>query len=320
MRSYQVIVLGGGPGGLTAGLYASRGGLHTLVLEKQMPGGQVATTDRIENYPCCAGGISGTQLMSQIEAQAKSFGLESESAEVLGLSLEGETKVVHTDRGDFEAGAIIIATGAHPATLGVPREDEFRSRGVSYCATCDGPFYRDKVVAVVGGGDSAIQEAIYLSRLVAEVVVVHRRDSLRAADVLQQRAFANPKIRFLWNKTAEAVQGADSVEGLALRDTITGERSLLPVDGVFVFVGQRPNASFLDSALELDAQGYIITDEEMRTNVPGVFAAGDVRHKSLRQMVTATADGAIAANSSDLYLEEQEASRLDPLQPVVPLG
>lgn len=300
---HQVIILGGGPAGLTAGLYASRAGLRTLLLEREMLGGQVATTDLIENYPCCPEGISGPQLMALIEGQARRFGLAIDTGEALALIPGEGVHTVRTDRGDFTAQAVIIATGARPATLGVPGEEEFRSRGVSYCATCDGPFYRGRVVAVIGGGDSAVQEAIYLSRFASRVVLVHRRDSLRAQSVLQERAFANPKIEFVWNTLVEAVEGGDTVERLALRNSQSGERWHLPVDGVFVFVGQRPNTDFVRGVLELDPQGYIITDEEMRTSLPGVFAAGDVRRKSLRQMVTAAGDGAIAANSADEYIQ-----------------
>jgi len=300
--SYEVIVLGGGPGGLTAGLYASRAGLRTLLLEKQVPGGQVATTDLIENYPCCPEGISGSELMARITAQARRFGLQTENAAVQGLTIDGDVRVVHTDRGDFQARAVIIATGAHPAMIGVPGEEKFRSRGVSYCATCDGPFYRDRTVAVVGGGDSAVQEALFLARFAAKVVIIHRRETLRATAVLQERAFANPKIEFLWNRTVAAIEGGDAVERLILQDTRTGVESALAVDGVFVYVGQRPNTGFLRGVVALDPQGYILTDEEMRTNVPGILAAGDVRRKTLRQMVTATGDGAVAAHSADLYL------------------
>lgn len=301
--TYQVLIIGGGPGGLTAGLYASRAGLKTLLLERQMTGGQVATTDLIENYPGAPEGTSGPELMATIENQARRFGLQTDTADVLGISLDGDLKIVHTDRGDYRAKTVIISTGAHPATLDVPGEAEYRSRGVSYCATCDGFFFRDKVVAVIGGGDSAVQEALYLARFAARVVVVHRRDSLRASGVLRRRAFAEPKISFLWNKEVTAIEGGALVERLALRDTQTGEVSTLPVDGVFVYVGQRPNTKALAGLVALDERGYVITDEEMRTNVPGIFAAGDVRRKCLRQMITAASDGAIAANSADLYLE-----------------
>lgn len=300
---YQVAVLGGGPAGLTAGMYAARAGLRTILLEKQMLGGQVATTDLIENYPCCPEGVSGAHLMAQVEGQARRFGLEIEIGEALGLSLHGDLKVLHTDNGDLQAQTLIIATGAHPATLGVPGEEELRSRGVSYCATCDGPFYRGKVVGVIGGGDSAVQEAIYLTRFASRVVVIHRRDALRAQAVLQQRAFANPKIEFLWHTTVEAFVGGDTIDHLLLRNVLTGEGSRLQVDGAFVYVGQRPNTDFLRGVVALDARGFIYTDEEMCTNVAGIFAAGDVRVKAFRQMVTAASDGAIAANAADHYLE-----------------
>lgn len=298
----DVIVLGGGPAGLTAGLYAARAGRRTLLLERGVPGGQVATTELIENYP---GGTatSGPALMAQVEEQARRFGVEIVTAEVAGLTTQDGIHVLHTDVGDWRTRTLIIATGAHPARLGVEGEDIYRGQGVSYCATCDGPFFRNEVVAVVGGGDSAIQEADYLTRFAREVVVIHRRDNLRAARALQERAFANPRIRFVWNQMVERVAGNGRMEKLVLRDVQTGERSELAAGAVFVYVGMHPNTEFLRGVVELDEQGYVITDEEMRTSVPGIFAAGDVRRKSFRQMVTATADGAIAANSADHYLQ-----------------
>lgn len=304
LEVYDTVIIGGGPAGLTAGLYAARAGLKTVILEMAIPGGQAATTERIENYPGFVEGISGAELTSRMAEQALRFGAKTVTAEVTGVELEGETKLVNTFDGDFAARTIIVATGARSSQLGVPGEAEYTGRGVSYCATCDGPFYRDLPIAVIGGGDSAIEEALYLTRFASKVTVVHRRDQLRATKVLQERAFANPKVEFRWNSVVDSIRGGDFVESIQLRDVKAGSETSLAVSGVFLYVGLQPNTAFLRGKVQLDVQGYVITDERTATNVPGVFAAGDVRAKPLRQVASAVADGALAAVMADHYLHE----------------
>ncbi len=299
---YDTLIIGGGPGGLTAGLYAARAGLSVALLEKGLPGGQISTTFRVENYPGFPEGIGGPELGSVIEQQAAHFGVQIVLTEVTGVELGGQIKLVGATNGDYRGWTVIVATGANPAALNVPGEEQLRGKGVSYCATCDGAFFRGKDVAVVGGGDAAVEEALFLTRLARKVTIVHRRDALRATKVAQDRAFADPKIEFRWDTVVDEILGQDEVRGLALRNVKTGARSELAVEGVFIYVGMRPNTQFLGGQLAMDAQGYIITNEEMETNVPGVFAVGDVRRKRLRQVVTAVADGAIAATAADVYL------------------
>lgn len=303
-QRYDLIIIGGGPAGLTAGLYAARARLNALLIERGIPGGQAAVTSHIENYPGFPEGIDGPELGQRIKEQASNFGLEFLTAEVSSVALDGDRKLVHTDQGTFQAKTLIIATGTQNATLGVPGEQEWKGRGVSYCATCDGAFFRDKTVAVVGGGDSAIDEALFLTRFAKEVIVIHRRDALRATKILQDRAFANPKIRFQWNSVVEEILGQDTVQRVVVRNVKTGQKTTLPVDGVFIYIGLKPNTAFLGDLLRLDERGYILTNEEMETNIPGIFAAGDVRAKTLRQVITACADGAIAAVNADRYLQE----------------
>jgi thioredoxin reductase (NADPH) len=302
-EDYDLIILGGGPAGLTAGIYAARARLNTLLVEKGVPGGQAAVTSHIENYPGFPEGVEGPELGRRMQDQAIHFGLNVMAASIAQVTLEGETKVVHTGHGVFRARALIVACGAQSVPLGVKGELELRGRGVSYCATCDGAFFRDATVAVVGGGDSAIEEAIYLTRFAKEVIIIHRRNALRATRILQDRALANPRIRVEWDSVVEEVVGQNVVQSLVVRNVKTGARSDLAVDGVFVYVGQRPNIEFLGDSLKLDARGYIITNEEMETSAPGIFAAGDVRAKSLRQVITACADGALAAVNADRYLQ-----------------
>lgn len=301
---YDTVIIGGGPAGLTAGLYAARAGLKAVILEMAMPGGQAATTERIENYPGFVEGISGAELTARMAEQALRFGAKTITAEVTGVQLEGETKRVSTADGEFAGRTIIVATGARSSRLGVAGESEFTGRGVSYCATCDGPFYRDLPIAVIGGGDSAIEEALYLTRFASKVTVVHRRDQLRATKVLQDRAFANPKVEFRWNSVVDSIRGGEFVESIQLRDVKTGSETSLAVSGVFLYVGLQPNTAFLRGKVQLDAQGYVVTDERMATGVPGVFAAGDVRAKPLRQVASAVADGALAAVMADHYIHE----------------
>jgi thioredoxin reductase (NADPH) len=302
---YDLIILGGGPAGLTAGIYASRARLNTLLVEKSVPGGQAVVTCHIENYPGFPDGVGGAELGQRLHDQAVRFGLQVLAASISQVTIEGDAKLVHTDHGVLRARSLIVATGAQGVPLGAKNELELRGRGVSYCATCDGAFFRDATVAVVGGGDSAIEEAIYLTRFAKEVIIIHRRNALRATRILQERALANPKIRLVWDSVVEEVVGQHVVQSLLVRNVKTGARSDLAVDGVFVYVGQRPNTEFLGDTLRLDAHGYIITNTEMETSAPGVFAAGDVRVKTLRQVITACGDGALAATNADRYLQEQ---------------
>jgi thioredoxin reductase (NADPH) len=301
---YDVVIIGGGPAGLTAGIYASRSRLKTLLIEKGMPGGQILVCDLIENYPGFPSGISGFDLATRMHEQAEMLGLETRVAEVESLDLTGEVKTIKVDGEVIETKVVILALGAKPKTLGVPGEEEYYGKGVSYCATCDGPFFNDKHIVVIGGGDTAVQESVFLAKFGSKVTIVHRRDSFRAARILQERAFADPKIDVIWNKAVKSIEGDGFVEKLILRDTVTGEESHLDAQGVFILIGHKPDTEFLAGQIELDEFGYIITDERMQTSLQGVYAAGDARQKSLRQIVTATSDGAIAAVEADEYLEE----------------
>lgn len=300
----DVIIIGAGPAGLTAALYTSRAGLSTLVIEREVPGGQVATTDEVENYP----GIphtTGPELAAVMERQAADFGAEMMMADVEELTVEGRVKAVSTDNGTFHARALIIASGAKPRELGVPGERRLRGRGVSYCATCDGAFFRGQDLVVVGGGDSAVQEAIFLTRFARRVTIVHRRDQLRAIKVLQDKAFKNPKVEFVWDSVVEEIMGDEHVERVRLKNLRTGEATDRPADGVFVYVGIRPVSGFLPASIAL-ADGYVVTDDHLQTSVEGVFAAGDIRPKPLRQITTAVADGATAAMAAEHYLASLE--------------
>ncbi len=299
---YDLMIIGGGPAGLTAALYGARGGLNTIVLEAGVPGGQAGQTDIIENYPGFPEGINGFELADRFLQQAQRFGVKLEMAAVTGVELGSELKKAVTENGEYSARAVIIATGARPRPLDVPGEKEFQGRGVSYCATCDGAFFRDKKVAVVGGGDSAVEEALFLTRFAREVTIIHRRDTLRAARVLQERARDNAKISFHWQTVVEAIKGTDRVQKLQLRDVKTNAIREEDFDGVFIFIGLEPNSSFLGQALATDPGGYIITEENLETSVKGVFAAGDVRAKEFRQVSTAVGDGTVAAMAAERYL------------------
>ncbi|ABB13890.1 thioredoxin-disulfide reductase [Carboxydothermus hydrogenoformans] len=302
METRELVIIGGGPAGLAAAIYGARAALNPLVLERGVPGGQAATTEWIENYPGFEDGIGGFELMVHMQRQAEKFGAEFKNADVTGIKKENGVFILNTSTGEIAAKTVIIATGAEPKELGVPGEREFRGRGVSYCATCDGNFFRGKTVAVVGGGDSALEEAIYLTKLVEKVYLIHRRDGFRAAKVIQERAKANPKIEFVLNTVVEEIAGERKVEKVIVKNVQTGEKSEILVDGVFIYVGLKPNTAFLEGFLELE-NGYIKTDENMATAIPGLFAAGDVRLKDLRQVVTAVADGAQAAVAAEKYLE-----------------
>ncbi len=299
---YEVIIIGGGSAGLSAGIYTSRARLNSLLIERGVAGGQIADAELVENYPGFADGISGLELGQLMQQQATRYGLETLQAEVTGVGLKGKKKVVKTTKGDFSARAVIIASGSERSKLGVPGEEEFSGRGVSYCATCDGPFFKEKPVAVVGGGDVAITEALHLVKFASKVKVIHRRDQLRATHILEERARAEPKIEFLWNSAVEKIEGEDVVKRLSLRQVKTGEKSTLDVAGVFIAIGFKPNTDYIKGFLPLDKAGFIITNEKMETKIPGVFAAGDVRLNSAQQAITAAGDGATAAIFAEKFL------------------
>jgi thioredoxin reductase (NADPH) len=299
----DLVIIGAGPAGLTAGLYAARGGLKTLLLEKTAPGGQIITTDWVENYPGFPEGISGFDLVDRMKSQTERFGLVVQSREVKRLELSPDKKIVATDKGSFETKALILACGATPQKLGVEGETQMTGKGVSYCATCDGPFYRDQDVAVIGGGDVAVEEAVFLARFARKIHLIHRRGELRATKVLQKRAMDEEKISFIWDTIPTRIVGESAVEGLDLKNVTSGEVSHLPVQGVFVFIGYLPTTDLVKGLLKLDAQGFVITDDDMETSVPGVFAAGDIRSKLLRQVATAVGEGATAAFAAEKYLE-----------------
>ena len=304
MNRYEVIIIGGGPAGLTAGLYASRAGLKSLLLERGIFGGQIVNARQVDNYPGFAEGISGFELASLMQQQATKYGLETITAEVTGIS-QGHDYSVITTEGSFEAETVIIAAGSEYRKLGVPGEDKLLGRGVSYCATCDGFLFRDLDVAVVGGGDVAITDALELNEHASRVYVIHRRDKLRAGRVLQQHAFARPKMKFIWDTVVDKVIGDSKVSGLRLRNVKTGELSDLQVAGVFVAIGLDPNSQCFANIIELDETGYIKTNELMATSAPGIFAIGDIRKNSARQVASAVGDGATAAISAFKYLRER---------------
>lgn len=301
---YDMVIVGGGPAGLAAALYACRARYKTLVVERIGLGGQLLTYEKVDNYPGFPDGITTFELTELFKAQALRFGMEHRNVEVTGLELSNSVKVLHTPEGPMTAKAVIIATGCTPRKLKVKGEAEFTGRGVSYCAICDGPFYRNQEVAVIGGGDTAVEEAVYLTKFASHVHIIHRRDTLRAIKILQEEALANPKITVHWNRiVAEILGGSQGVTGLVLQDTTTCALSQLDVSGVFVFVGLLPNTQWIPEAVRRDDLGFLITDDHMSTSVAGVFAAGDVRSKSLRQIVTAVGDGATAAFSAGRYVE-----------------
>lgn len=305
---YDLVIIGGGPAGLTAGIYASRSRLDTLLIEKITPGGQALVTDWIENYPGFPGGISGPDLVMNMVDQAKKFDLKIESAEVQSVDFSGPLKKIFLDGGRIlETKAVIIASGASPRKLGVPGEDRFYGKGISFCGTCDGPFFRNKDVIAVGGGDTAVQESIFLTKFVNKVYLVHRRDKLRAAKILQERAFANDKIEFVWDSVVTSFKGGlMSLEGATVKNIKTGESSEIKIDGAFIWIGILPNTSFIGNAVDIDEYGFIRVNDKMETSVPGVFAAGDVRDTPLRQIATAVGDSAIAAMSAEHYIENFE--------------
>ena len=302
---YDLIIIGGAPAGLTAAIYAGRAALKTLLLTGPFPGGQVATTDLVENFPGFPEGINGAELAQRMQRQAERFGAEIVMDTVTEVKLSILPFTVRTDAQTYRARTAIIATGAFPRRLGVPGEAEFFGRGVSTCATCDGFFYKDKRVVVVGGGDSAIDEGLFLTKFAREVVVVHRRDQLRATKIYQDRAFANPKMRFVWDSVVEEVLGDKTVTGVRVRNVKTGEISVIEADGMFVYVGTVPGTKLFAGQVEMDAWGYIVTDQRQRTGVAGVFAAGDVQSPDFRQIVVAAGSGAMAAIQAERFLAEQ---------------
>lgn len=303
---YDVIIVGGGPAGLTAGLYNARAMLNVLLLEKLAPGGQVLTTDWVENYPGFPEGISGFELMDRMKTQAENFGLTIEGDEVISIEVKGDIKIVHTPRKSLETRAVILTGGASWKKIGVEGEDLLIGKGVSFCATCDGPFYRDQEVAVIGGGDTAVEEAIFLTRFAKKIHLVHRRDQLRAIKLLQDRAMAEEKISFVWDTIPVKILGKDGVEGIELRNVKTGEISRKDVQGVFIFIGTDPNSELVQGLLDFDDKGFIKTDDNFETSVPGIFAAGDIRSKLFRQISTAVGEGAAASFSVEKYLENTE--------------
>ena len=305
-RNYDIIIVGGGPAGLSAGIYTARSRRNTLLIEKDIIGGNIVNATMVENYPGFPDGISGYDLTQLMHTQATKFGLETVMTEITGLQDNGKLKVVKTGEGEVSGRAVIIAGGSLRQSLGVPGEKEFTGRGVSYCATCDAAFFTDQPVAVVGGGNAAIEEAIHLTRFANIVNVIHRRAELRATRIEQERAMAEPKIKFVWNSVVAAVEGEDTVERLKLRNTLDGKESVLDVKGVFVAIGFSPNTAYLKGIVPLDEGGYVIVDKNMATGAPGIFAAGDIRSGSVRQVVTACGDGATAAISADKYIEQNK--------------
>ena len=303
VSEFDLVIVGGGPAGLTAGLYAARAQLHTLLIEKMAPGGQAASTFLIENYPGFPEGIPGPDLSQAMETQAKRFGLEIVNGEVNQLIARGQRWELEPEGRKSITKAIIIATGVEPQKLEIPGEEALKGKGVSYCATCDGPFFRGQEIGVVGGGNSAVDEALYLTRFASHVYLIHRRNALRAEKILQERAFKNEKIEILWDTVPTKVLGETGVDGLELKNVKTQEKRTLKVNGVFFYVGLKPNTGFLRGILNLDERGYVITDDTMATSAPGIFAAGDVRHKLLRQVATAVGDGATAAFAAEKYIE-----------------
>ncbi len=301
-----MIIVGGGPAGLTAGLYASRARLHSLLIEKVIFGGQITNAPHVENYPGFPEGISGLELGELMHRQAIQHGLETITAEVHRIGREGGGNTIETTEGDFTARAVIVAAGAELKRLGVAGEEQLSGRGVSYCATCDGPFFKDGVVAVIGGGDSAVEEGLVLTRFASRVILIHRRDRLRASRLLQERAFASKKMTFLWDSVVDEILGNDRVTGLAVRNVKTGDCSRLDISGAFIYVGQSPNTECLGDLIKLDEEGRIPTDGRLETEIGGIFAAGDIRQSSARQAITAAGDGATAALSADKFLAEQK--------------
>lgn len=304
---YDMIVIGGGPGGYTAALYGARAGLDTIVLEKLSAGGQMALTHQIDNYPGFEDGIDGFTLGMKMQENAERFGAKTELAEVLSVDLLANPKVLETSEGTFYGRTVVIATGATPRELGIPGEKNLIGRGIHYCAACDGMFYRGKTVAVIGGGNTAAADALSLSRICEKVIVIHRRDTLRATKIYHEPLLNADNVEFHWNSTVSEFIADDKITGLKLKDVNTGELSEISIDGVFISIGRKPSTELVADQLALDESGYIIADESTITNIPGVFAVGDVRTKQLRQIITATADGGAAAHAAEQFLAKQSS-------------
>ena len=302
-REYDIVILGGGPAGLAAGLYAARGRYRTVLLEKGVVGGQISLTELVENYPGVPS-VNGFDLAQTMLKQAESHGMETEYAEATALERAGPAWRVRTNEDDFLAKAVILTSGAEYNKLGVPGEERLTGRGVSYCATCDAAFFKGQEVAVIGGGDSALDEGLFTTRFADKVTVIHRRAELRASRILQERAFANAKMQFVWNTVVTEILGDDQVSGARLRNVVSGEESELPVAAVFVFIGQHPNTGFLKGMVKMDAGGHVLVDDWMATKLPGLFAAGDVRQNSARQVATSVGDGVTAAIAADHYISD----------------
>lgn len=303
---YDTIIIGGGPGGYTAALYATRAGLDTLVIEKMSVGGQMTETERIDNYPGFDEGIEGFMLGEKMKLSAEKFGANSKFAEVYSVDLDKKIKQIKTSEGEFFAKTVVIATGAMHRHLGIEKEEQFAGRGVGYCATCDGMFYKDKTVAVVGGGNSAAADAMVLSRICKKVILIHRRDSLRATKIYHEPLMNAENIEFKWNSEVCELLGDNKISGVKIRNVITDEKTNLDVDGIFISIGRIPETKLFVGQLELDDSGYIVADESTKTNISGVFVAGDVRTKALRQIITAAADGAVAAYYAEEYLTQNK--------------
>ena len=301
---YDMIIIGGGPGGYTAALYASRAGLDVVVLEKLSAGGQMALTSQIDNYPGFEDGIDGFTLGEKMQAGAEKFGAKTEYAEVFSVDLKAVPKIVETSEGTFYGHTVVLSTGASPRELGVSGEKELVGRGIHYCAACDGMFYKGKTVVIVGGGNTAAADAFVLSRIAKKVILVHRRDTLRATKVYHDPLMRAENVEFRWNSTVSEFISDGKVTGVKIKDVNTGEESVIECDGVFVSVGRKPATELVKNQLELDSGGYVIADESTKTNIPGVYAVGDVRIKKVRQIVTAVADGAVAAHEAEEYLAE----------------
>lgn len=308
---YDVAIIGAGPAGLAAGLYASRSRLNTIIIEKEGPGGQIKITDEVENYPGSIAEATGPALIERMKEQVEHFGAKIVLDTIQGVELEGKEKVLKGLKEEYRAKTVIIATGAHSRPIGCPGEKEFTGRGVSYCATCDANFFEDMEVFVVGGGDSAVEEAMYLTKFARKVTIVHRRNELRAAKSIQEKAMKNPKLDFMWDSVVEEIKGDGIVQSAIFKNTKTGELTEYVANeddgtfGIFVFIGLVPNNTLFEGIIDMEG-GYIKTDENMLTNIPGVYAAGDNRVKTLRQVVTAAADGAIAATQCEKYIAEHE--------------
>lgn len=303
---YDTLIIGGGPAGYTAALYAARAGLDTLVIERMSVGGQMTLTSDIDNYPGFEDGIDGFELGMKMHTGAQRFGAKTEYADVLSVDFSQKIKEVKTSNGDFYAKTVIIATGANPRVLNVPLENEYTGRGVHYCAHCDGRFYKDKTVAVIGGGNSAVSDALYLSRLAKKVYLVHRRDSLRATKIYHEPLLKASNVEFVWNSTVRSLLADEKFKGLVLQNVHNGEGKELTCDAVFVSIGRSPATQLVQGVLQLDENGYIVADESTKTNVEGVYAVGDVRTKVLRQVVTAVGDGAVAVHYAEEYIAQNE--------------